>query len=137
MTLAPLLARSLAASRPIPALASVPTFLLALAGEEDPGLPASQISNWLLSLPFSLLLQARMTLAPLLARSLADFRPIPALAPVPTFLLAPAGKDDPGPLLARSLADSRPIPALAPVPTFLLAPAGEEDPGPPAGQVSS
>jgi hypothetical protein len=43
-----------------------------------------------------LLLQARKTLAPLLARSLADFRPIPALAPVLTFLLAPAGEDDPG-----------------------------------------
>ncbi len=78
-----------------------------------------------------------MTLAPLLARSLADSRPIPALAPVPTFLLAPAGKDDPGPLLARSQADFRPIPALAPVPTFLLAPAGKDDLGSPAGQVAS
>ncbi len=37
-----------------------------------------------------------MTLDPLLARSQADFRPILALAPVPTFLLAPAGKDDLG-----------------------------------------
>jgi hypothetical protein len=66
----PLMARSLAASRPIPALAPVPTFLLAPAGE--------------------------VTLAPLLARSLADSRPIPALAPVPTFHPAPAGEDDPG-----------------------------------------
>jgi hypothetical protein len=106
MTLAPNIQASVAASRPIPALAPVPTFLLAAAGEDDPGPPAGQVSSWLqaysmqhwlLSLPFSLLLQARMTLAPLLARSLAASGPIPALAPVPTFLLAPAGEDDPGP----------------------------------------
>ena len=36
------------------------------------------------ALPFSLLLQASMTLAPLLARSLAASSPIPALAPVTT-----------------------------------------------------
>ncbi len=78
-----------------------------------------------------------MTLVSLLSRSLAASRHITALAPVPTFLLAPVGDDEPDPLLARSLADSRPIPTLATVPTFLLAPAGKDDPGPPAGQVSS
>jgi hypothetical protein len=78
-----------------------------------------------------------MTLAYLLARSLAASRHNSELAPVLYLSPFPAGEDDPLPLLARSLAASRPIPALAPVTTFLLAPAGEDDPGSPAGQVSS
>ena len=47
----PLMARSLAASRPIPALAPVPTFLLAPAGEDDLGSPAAQVSSWLQAYP--------------------------------------------------------------------------------------